>query len=461
MMANQSTIFTSQQGAVNMSSFFKRTFVPLFLIVTCPPTVLLVWHINTEMSGSLTLFLQTVLQHGLWSTIWQIWQPVFFGTSSAWKIILTFSAVQLLLMRIVPGKTVTGPETPNGNTPIYKDNGFSCFVITMALFYLCTQVFSLFSASIVYDHFAGILGALNIFSLVFCLFLYLKGRFAPSSSDNGSTGNFIFDYYWGTELYPRVFGWDIKVFTNCRFGMMGWPVIILSFAAKQAQLYTLSNSMIISVAIMMVYIAKFFWWESGYMRSMDIMLDRAGFYICWGCLVWVPGIYTSPVMYLVNHPYHFSNVAAGLILTAGILSVMFNYFADAQRQKVRATNGQCKVWGKAPELIHAAYIDQNGNQKKSLLLVSGWWGISRHFHYLLEISLAFFWTLPALFTNALPWFYVVFLTILLTHRAYRDEEKCSKKYGDYWREYCEKVPNKMIPWSKILFTRKQKTAVSN
>lgn len=28
----------------------------------------------------------------------------------------------------------------------------------------------------------------------------------------------------------------------------------------------------------------------------------AGFYICWGCLVWVPSIYTSPGMYLVKHP---------------------------------------------------------------------------------------------------------------------------------------------------------------
>ena len=32
------------------------------------------------------------------------------------------------------------------------------------------------------------------------------------------------------------------------------------------------------------------------------MALAAGFYICWGCLVWVPSIYTSPGMYLVNHP---------------------------------------------------------------------------------------------------------------------------------------------------------------
>ncbi|RYY32672.1 hypothetical protein EON62_05075, partial [archaeon] len=33
---------------------------------------------------------------------------------------------------------------------------------------------------------------------------------------------------------------------------------------------------------------QFFWWETGYLASIDIMHDRAGYYICWGCLVWVP-----------------------------------------------------------------------------------------------------------------------------------------------------------------------------
>lgn len=431
-----------------MKNFLRNTLFPLFLMIVCPCSVFIFWHINTALHGSVMAFLSVILQNGFFSTLWQIWQPVFFGTPAAWTIILTFMVVQLFLMRVVPGKTVTGPLTPKGNTPVYKDNGFLCFLITIALFWGCTY-FSLFSAAIVYDNFAGILGALNIFSLCFCLVLYLKGRFKPSSSDNSTTGNIVFDYYWGTELYPRIFGFDVKQFTNCRFGMMSWPVIILSFAAKQAEWYGLSNSMVLAVAIMMIYIAKFFWWESGYLRSIDIMHDRAGFYICWGCLVWVPGVYTSPVAYLVQHPIHFSPLSAGLILLGGILSVLFNYLADAQRQKVRATHGNCRVWGKAPKLIHARYRDQHGNEKENLLLVSGFWGISRHFHYLLEISLAFFWTLPALFTHFLPWFYVIFLTILLVHRAYRDEKRCSEKYGAYWVEYCKAVPNKIIPWSKL------------
>lgn len=429
-------------------TLFRTTLFPLFLMLTCPPTVILVWHINTINYGSLLNFIHTTSQYGFLTTLWQIWQPVFFGTLKALKIIFTFMAVQLCLMRLVPGKWVSGPITPKGNIPSYKDNGFACFIITLLLFYLCAFQFKLFSPTIVYDHFAGILGTLNLFSLFFCLLLYFKGRFEPSSSDHSTSGNFIFDYYWGTELYPRLFGFDVKQFTNCRFGMMSWPIIILSFAAKQSELYGLHNSMIVSVLIMLVYIGKFFWWESGYLRSIDIMHDRAGFYICWGCLVWVPGIYTLPVMYLVNHPYDLPLVIAIGITALGILSVMLNYFADSQRQKVRATNGQCKVWGKMPKLIHAQYQDEHGKLKKSLLLVSGWWGVSRHFHYLLEISLAFFWTLPVLFSNFLPWFYVIFLTILLVHRSYRDEERCKKKYGTYWEEYCRLVPNKIVPWGK-------------
>ncbi len=432
-----------------MSAFFRNTIFPLFLMVSCPPAALIFFYINTELNGSVLHFLHLGQQNGFVHTLWQIWQPHFFGTHTAWEMIGIFMIIQLLMMRIIPGKKVTGPETPKGNIPVYKDNGFSCFIITLTLFYLCAYPLHLFSPTIIYDHFMDILGALNIFSLIFCLFLCVKGRLKPSSSDHSTSGNFIFDYYWGTELYPRIFGWDIKQFTNCRFGMMSWSIIILSFAAKQAQVYGLTNAMIVSVAIMLIYIAKFFWWESGYLRSIDIMLDRAGFYICWGCLVWVPSVYTMPAAYLVNHPYQFDPMIAAGILLLGTLSVLLNYLADAQRQKVRATNGECKVWGKQPKLIQASYIDQKGVERSNLLLVSGWWGISRHFHYLLEISLAFFWTLPVLFTHFLPWFYVVFLTILLVHRSYRDDAKCSKKYGEYWEIYCESVPNKIIPWSRF------------
>jgi 7-dehydrocholesterol reductase len=33
----------------------------------------------------------------------------------------------------------------------------------------------------------------------------------------------------------------------------------------------------------------------------------------------------------------------------------------------------------------------------------------------------------------------------LLDRSYRDDDRCRKKYGPYWDEYCSHVPYKVIP----------------
>ncbi len=386
------------------------------------------------------------MKQGFVSTIASIWGPVFFGTPTAWKILGCFAMFQLFLMKAIPGKPFLGPITPKGNVPLYKANGIPCFFITICAFFLGSYRFHLFSPTIIYDHLGPLLGALNAFSLLFCLYLYFKGIYSPSSTDCGKTGSPLFDYYWGTELYPRIFGYDVKMFTNCRFGMMGWTLIILSYAAKQEELYGLSDSMVVAVALQIIYVAKFFFWETGYLRSLDIMHDRAGFMICWGCLVWVPCIYTSSTLYLVHHPNQLGTLWASLIFLAGAGSIMINFLADRQRQQVRAKNGACLVWRSKPSLIAATYQTQDGETKQTYLLASGWWGLSRHFHYIPELMGAFFWALPALFSNFFPYFYLTFLTILLVDRAFRHDKRCADKYGKHWEEYCEKVPYKIIPY---------------
>lgn len=424
----------------------RHTFVPLMLILFCPPMAILMWYTNVALDGSI-IKLWNLFQHeGIFTTVWRIWSPIFFGSSTAWTMIASFAVVQLVFMKFLPGRRFEGPLTPNGNIPVYKANGVLSFALTLLVFFLATDIFHLFSATIIYDHFGSLIGALNIFSLCFCLFLQIKGHLAPSTSDSGTTGNFLFDFFWGMELYPRILGFDVKRFTNCRFGMMGWPLIILSFAAKQNQLYGLSNAMIVAVGLQLIYIAKFFIWESGYMRSLDIMHDRAGYVICWGCLVWVPAIYTSPTLYLVNHPHHLPLALSLVVFPIGVAGILINYLADRQRQKVRATNGNCTVWKKKPELIVASYTTHSGESKKTVLLASGWWGVARHFHYIPELIAAFCWTVPALFGNVLPYFYIVFLSILLIDRAFRHERRCASKYGKHWDTYCEKVPYKLIPY---------------
>ena len=42
--------------------------------------------------------------------------------------------------------------------------------------------------------------------------------------------------------------------------------------------------------------------------------------------------------------------------------------------------------------------------------------------------------------------YFLFLVILLTHRAFRDDARCRSKYGSYWEKYCAAVPYKIVPY---------------
>ncbi len=424
----------------------RRTLGPLFLIAVCPPFVMLMCYTNTTLNGSLSLLMNQISQSGLLQTIYNIWRPVFFGSTTAWLILAIFTVFELALLKYLPAPIFRGPISPKGNIPTYQANGFLAYCVTVSVFCIAAFGLNLFPATILYDHLSELFGALNIASLFICVLLYLKGRYAPSSTDSGITGNFIFDYYWGTELYPVVRGWNIKQFINCRFGMMSWALILISYAAKQQTVFGLSNAMLISVGLQLIYITKFFIWETGYLRSLDIMHDRAGFYICWGCLVWVPCIYTSPSMYLVLHPIDLSYPVAFIIASVGTISILINFSADRQRQLVRATAGQCKIWGKKPHYMRASYTTETGEHKENLLLASGWWGVARHFHYVPEILGAFCWSVPALFTSPIPYFYVTFLTVLLVDRAFRDDERCASKYGEGWKAYCQLVPYKIIPY---------------
>ena len=416
--------YTRQKGP--FETFFHFTFVPLALMTCIPNLVVVVWYTVMKCSGSYLLMLQTLGKHGNFiGNLIQLWIEVFRSLSAdVWYIFLGYCLFAVVLMMIVPGERAEGPLTQKGNTPVYKDNGFRCYLVTLLCFGLLTYYLKShgLSPTLVYDKFERFLMVTNIAGHCICTFLLLKGLTRPSSTDSGSSGNLLFDYYWGTELYPRVFGIDIKVFTNCRFGMTVWPLLVLIFAIKSYELHGFVDSMWVSCFLQMLYITKFFWWEAGYYRTIDISVDRAGYMLCWGCLTYIPGVYALCSLYLVSNPVHLGPFLSVAILTAGSMSIGLNYWADYQRQVVRSTGGKCTIWGRTPEVIHAKYWVQHedgrydGQPKNSILLVSGFWSMARHFNYVPEIALAFFWSLPGLFENLMIYSYVIYLTILLIHR---------------------------------------------
>ena len=404
------------------------------------------WHTFVNLDGSLSAIADAFGKKGL-ALIPEIWPST---SPRAWQLLGAYALFEALLQVYLPGKPFKATMTANGNVPVYKANGVQSLVVTVVAFFACWR-FGLTSPKEVYDLFGEMLAGMAIFSVFFCVFLQIKGHVAPTDEDSGSCGNPIYDFWWGMELYPKLGPLNIKQFTNCRFGMMAWAILPVIFACYQYERDGfLADSVAVTLLLMSVYNFKFFLWETGYFNSMDIQHDRAGYYICWGCLVWVPAVYASPALYIasVQPPVKLGPELSVLIAFLGLLSIWVNYDSDRQRQEFRASNGKKKVWGKKPLMIEAEYKVLKNDAwvtKKSLLLASGWWGVARHFHYLPEITASFFWTAPALFDKLPPYLYVVFLTILLIDRSMRDDLRCSLKYGKHWKKYCELVPYKIVP----------------
>jgi len=376
-------------------------------------------------------------------------------TAQAATLLFVFNFVALLIYWW-PGPTEHGPVTIHGRTPEYSDNGVAhCVLFTLSFLGGSDLCLGWYKLSVLFDHFGATIGALNVFGLVFCVFLYIKGRHFPSGPDAGTSGcGPMFDYYWGMELYPRIYNVDVKKFVNCRFSMTFWMLAGISFCAASRELHGgLDPGLLLCALSQFLYLSKFYVWEIGYMRSIDIIVDRAGFYETWGCIVWVPAVYTLHTRTAVLLPSGLSWPAALAIFCVGLLGVGLNFWADDQRQRFRAVKGDCLVWGKKPVYIEAVYSTVNPatgrtEQRTSLLLASGWWGTARHNQYLFELMAAYSWGLLAGVQThgCLPLFYPVFLTILLVHRAHRDEQKCLAKYGAYYEKYMSMVPYKIVPF---------------
>jgi 7-dehydrocholesterol reductase len=285
-------------------------------------------------------------------------------------------------------------QTSTGHVPRYTDNGVLFCIVFTTLFWAGSNIglWGLYDFGIFFDVFPGALAILNIFGLALCVFLVFKGKHFPSTDDHGSSGSFVKDFLWGTELYPRVFGLDIKRFINCRISMMFWQLAGLSYCYRSYTLHgSLDWGLFFSALSQFLYLFKFYLWEMGYMRSIDIIVDRAGFEIQWGCLVFVPAVYTLHTRFLVLHPSGLPFPVALFLFITSLAGVLLNYLADRERDVFRATHGKALVWGKAPLFITAEYdiVDcKTGatTKKTSLLLASGFWGVARHFQYFFELG---------------------------------------------------------------------------
>lgn len=209
-----------------------------------------------------------------------------------------------------------------------------------------------------------------------------------------------------------------------------------------------------------VYVFDALYNESAILTTIDITTDGFGFMLAFGDLVWVPFTYSLQARYLSVHPVTLGPI--WVLVIVGLQLTGYYIFRSSNSEKNRfRTNPD------DPANAHLTYIQ---TARGSRLLTSGWWGAARHINYLGDWLMSWSYCLPTLAAGykltpsilypgmrlvttdgmqgaAIPitYFYMLYFAVLLIHRERRDEEKCRKKYGKDWEEYCRLVKSRIIP----------------
>ena len=375
------------------------------------------------------------------------WRAVPLPTGKAALIFGGWLLFQGLLSVWAPGPRVDGAPLADGRRLRYRMNGWWAWWLSwLALGAIVGAAGAvrgvdgaLSVATAPADELGPLMSTANLFTLAFCLYLYVQGRRHPDDGAPAVRGRALHDYVMGTSLNPRLRGFDWKLFFEGRPGLIGWAALDLSLAAKQYQSHGAVTTPMLLVCLFQVwYVADYFFHEEAILTTWDIKHEKFGWMLCWGSLVWVPFTYTLPALYLVNQSHGMSGWAVAGTVALFVVGYVISRGANAQKHGFRQDPAaRLRWWGGPPRYV--------ATRQGTPLLASGFWGVGRHLNYLGDLLMGLAWCLPCGFQHVLPYFYVVYLGVLLVHRERRDHARCARKYGQDWDAYCARVRWRIVP----------------
>ncbi|PPD86418.1 hypothetical protein GOBAR_DD16636 [Gossypium barbadense] len=365
-------------------------------------------------------------------------------------VLLIFFAYLAIAGSILPGKLVPGVTLQDGSRLYYRCNGLRALLLLVGLlgigskmnFCITNCILDLLNPGnkgfeILYLSMQNFSVAVLCKCLQTMVVLYAAGCRSCSKGSSLKphiTGNLIHDWWYGIQLNPQFMGIDLKFFF-VRAGMMGWLIINLSVLAKSVQDGSLSQSMILYQLFCAFYILDYFVHEE-YMTSTHIVRMLWVMASLCDCLRFESIDECFPCFmgwWLLNNKVELTTAAA--IANCFVFLIGYLVFRGANKQKhIFKQNPKALIWGKPPKVVGGK------------LLASGYWGIARHSNYLGDLLLALSFSLPCGLSSPIPYFYPIYLFILLVWRERRDEARCAEKYKDIWAEYCRLVPWRIFPY---------------
>jgi protein-S-isoprenylcysteine O-methyltransferase Ste14 len=346
---------------------------------------------------------------------------------------LVVYAVLLALHLALPARWVDGyVRDPATGRPLrYRLNGLRVLLATLALYAVACGL-GLLSWDFFYLHRVAMVVGACALGLAFTLAVVLP---APAR------GRLLADLYLGRLENPQWGGGrvDAKMFLYL-VGAVMLELNLVSFTAYHLMAYPEDPSpgVILYALLFSFFVVEYLYFEQVHLYTYDLMAERVGFKLGWGCLVFYPFFYPVGLWATADRPDPHSS--AGWLALCALL--FFSGWVLA-----RGANLQ-KFWFKrdptarafgvlAPRAISGGGLS---------VLAGGFWGLARHINYLGEILMATGLTLCLGYPGSFyPWLYPLYYVVLLVPRQLDDDRRCAEKYGALWDEYCRRVPSRIIP----------------
>jgi hypothetical protein len=343
------------------------------------------------------------------------------------------AAVVLALHLVLPARWVDGYVRDASGKPLrYRLNGLSVFAAVVLLYAAACRY-----AGLPWDFFflhrweslhgACTLGLVLTFAIVFTAKPTGRGVLA--------------DFYFGRRPNPQ---WargrvDAKMLLYM-FGAILLALNVFSFAAHQHIAFPGAPSAGVDLyaALFTFFIAEYLFFEEVHLYTYDFFAENVGFKLGWGCITFYPYFYCVGLWTAARRPDSGTSPVV-LAIAALVFFAGWSLSRGANLQKfLFKTRPDAKLLGLlAPEAV---------TDGSHTLLCSGFWRLSRHINYLGEILMAVGLTL-ALGDPLEPfrWLYPLYYVALLFPRQADDDKRCAAKYGALWKEYCKRVPYRIIP----------------
>lgn len=187
------------------------------------------------------------------------------------------------------------------------------------------------------------------------------------------------------------------------------------------------------------------WQEDVHCWTYDILRERIGFKLLWGCLCWYPFFYAIPVLQAASAAADGGDCSRSLAVGAASLFFFgWSLTRGANLQKFACKTGTPLLGGALGSLVSMDTVPGSGGR----VLCAGFWGISRHVNYLGEILQAVALALPAVAATRTAWalLYPLYYVAIFVPRQIDDDLVCERKYGKaVWAEYVKRVPWRIVP----------------